>query len=512
MMNNLKKGANLAKGPQKRKGFDEYGNVICEGCFTKKLEIDELKEENRKLRQRQYDFDKLKQELREAKKELRMHQDKLKRQDPSGVPSEGSHLPSSARRFKSKSSAENVAKRGGALQGHQGHGRAKVSKAQAEQVILVVAPDLCPDCQRTLQAKECRERTVLEVEHVPVKKTVYQFERKKCPGCGSVYQGQASLAPRALYGNGLLAKMLVMHFIHGITIGKLSKILGDDIKPSGVIAAFHRVAARFELALQTLQSIYKESKVKHADETGWRVDGQTGWAWLFCTQRVSIFEHALSRAQKIVHNILGNTRLPGVLVVDRYGGYNRAPCRIQYCYAHLLRDVKKLSKEFPENTEVLEFVDGLASLLCLAMKLPSRAMSHKEYCSEARDIKRQILSLIARPSTHFGIGDIQNIFRKGNQRLYHWTTSRNIPAHNNFAEREIRQTVIARKVSLGSQSEKGARSRSILSSVLHTAQKNVGSQEIELWTAHALNSVLKNQCTNVASCIPFPKNLIPHIY
>ena len=41
----------------------------------------------------------------------------------------------------------------------------------------------------------------------------------------------------------------------------------------------------------------------------------------------------------------------------------------------------------------------------------------------------------------------------------------------NLAERDLRPTVIARKVSFGSQSEAGAKTRSILMTVLHTLKK-----------------------------------------
>ncbi|MFH1562568.1 MAG: transposase [Nitrospirota bacterium] len=34
------------------------------------------------------------------------------------------------------------------------------------------------------------------------------------------------------------------------------------------------------------------------------------------------------------------------MVVDRYNGYNKVPCEIQYCYAHLLRNVEDLEKQF----------------------------------------------------------------------------------------------------------------------------------------------------------------------
>src|SRR5205823_446067 len=56
-------------------------------------------------------------------------------------------------------------------------------------------------------------------------------------------------------------------------------------------------------------------------------------------------------------------------------------------------------------------------------------------------------------------------------RLYHWTRHPSIPAENNRAERELRPLVIARKISFGSQSERGLHTREVLMSVLHTLRK-----------------------------------------
>jgi hypothetical protein len=43
-----------------------------------------------------------------------------------------------------------------------------------------------------------------------------------------------------------------------------------------------------------------------------------------------------------------------------------------------------------------------------------------------------------------------------------------VPAHNNRAERELRPPVIARKTSLGSQSDAGAKTREIIMTLVHT--------------------------------------------
>ncbi len=76
-----------------------------------------------------------------------------------------------------------------------------------------------------------------------------------------------------------------------------------------------------------------------------------------------------------------------------------------------------------------------------------------------------------KPSNHLAIQNIQDIFYEKADRLYLWAEDRNIPAENNLAERDLRPTVIARKVSFGSQSDNGAHTREVLTTIFHTLKK-----------------------------------------
>jgi hypothetical protein len=72
---------------------------------------------------------------------------------------------------------------------------------------------------------------------------------------------------------------------------------------------------------------------------------------------------------------------------------------------------------------------------------------------------------------HPAIQDFQRIFREKADRLYHWADNPAVPADNNLAERDLRPLVIARKISFGSQSVAGARTRETLMSILHSLHK-----------------------------------------
>ena len=158
-------------------------------------------------------------------------------------------------------------------------------------------------------------------------------------------------------------------------------------------------------------------------------------------------------------------------MVDRYNGYNQAPCAIQYCYAHLLREVQDLGKEFPEVSEVSKFVASLAPALASAMKLRAQPLTSADFRQRALELKIEIKALVHSPAQHPGIQKIQNLFRERASRLYHWAKTPAIPADNNRAERELRPLVIARKISFGSPSEHGALPREVLMSIRHTLPK-----------------------------------------
>jgi hypothetical protein len=273
-------------------------------------------------------------------------------------------------------------------------------------------------------------------------------------------------------------------------MGRITEMTGISL--GSLIHLFHRLARYFGPLMDALTQAYRHEVVKHADETGWRNDGQSGYAWLFCTAVLSIFLFKNTRSSSVAKGVFGLEDLPGVLVVDRYNGYNKAPCKIQYCYAHLMRDVEKLAKDSADNPEVIRFTGTLIPLLSEAMHLASQDISDKEYYRAAARLKTKIMAVCRSPAHHLGIRAVQDIFTDHEDRLFHWVEDRRIPADNNRAERDLRPTVIARKVSFGSSSDAGAETRSILMSVLHTLNKRRGAQSLESAFKEILDEIAKN--------------------
>jgi len=382
----------------------------------------------------------------------------------------GSSTPSAKIPVKPNSRKEHQRNRGGGKPGHQGHGRASICEEDADKVENIRIDDTCPDCGSFLEDKGTKTRTVIDCQPVRMKKIVYHLQRKRCPKCKKLISARPpGVLAKCLYSNQLLTYVAVQHYIYGNTLGQIEKQTG--IGYSSLVDAMHQLSKRLKDVPNALIEAYRASEVKHADETGWRTDGNNGYAWLFCTPKISIFRVRRTRSASVPKEVFGDKPVPGVLVVDRYNGYNKMPCSIQYCYAHLLRSVKDLEKNFPENAEIKSFVEALAPQLANAISLQTLDITDRQFKRQAAKIKNEILNIVNRHAKHPAIQKIQDIFREKADRLYHWADDRNVPADNNLAERELRPLVIARKISFGSQSDAGARTREILMTVLHTLKK-----------------------------------------
>lgn len=459
--------------------------IQCGLCLEKQAEIFKLKEE----------VDRLKAENARLKRK----EEKVQNQ---GI--FGSSTPSAQRPFKEKSSEKNREKRGGAKPGHPGHGRTAATEDSADRVVEIPLPSTCPSCGGLLRPHGHRHRTILDMAKSEMEKILYRCARGICGCCHKLLTTSPVVLRRAYYGNELMSQTFMRHYGHGISLGKVLQMSGPALSEGGILNAAHDVAELLEPAIARLQQDYRASFVKHADETSWRTDGAPGYCWIFCTANIILFDFRDTRSATVVEGVLGKDPLPGVLIVDRYAGYNQAPCRIQYCYAHLLRDVKDLQKEFEADVGVKRFCDTLIPLLSSAMGLRSLPLSNEDYDAKARQLKQGIEAITQESFSHLGVSHIQSIFQDRSDRLYHWVEDRRIPAENNYAERTARKAVLARKVSFGSQSTQGAKTRGIMMSYLHTAMTRLPIEKVQPWFKGVLDQMALNPKINPYDLLPPP--------
>jgi transposase len=419
----------------------------CSLCMEKQRSIDELEDEVRSLR-------------------VALGREQRKTEDGFF----GSSTPSSKKPFK-KAAEKGEGKPEGARPGHEGHGRKGREQGTADGTEdIFPESETCPECGKLLLKKGIERRSVLDIPLARMDKISFNLHKRYCPDCRKSFTPQPpGVLPWSLFGNRLIAKAIAMHYLHGVPIERVCENLG--IGSGSLAGIFQRCARLFADVPQKLVEEYREAPVKHPDETSWGANGKNGYVWLFATNELSIFRFGKNRSAQVSLAVFGKEALEGKLVVDRYNGYNKVPCEIQYCYAHLLRDVEDLEKEFPDNGEVSPCTAVVIPLLSSAIKLRKQPIDDGEFYAQAAHVRSEIQAAMDQPARHLGIRRIQDIFRNNKHRLYHWSEDRSVPADNNLAERDLRPTVIARKVSFGSVSDAGAQTRSTLMTVVTTQKK-----------------------------------------
>ena len=107
------------------------------------------------------------------------------------------NTPSSKQNFKKDTPQEMRTRQGGAKEGHEGHGRAKVAADDADERMVAEAPAVCPDCGTPLVAVAPRERVLRDVPPPRFTTAHWDVGRGMCPRCHRTFEGEVpSAMPR----------------------------------------------------------------------------------------------------------------------------------------------------------------------------------------------------------------------------------------------------------------------------------------------------------------------------
>jgi transposase len=442
-----------------------------EARYNAESEIVKLQQINTDLSRRLLSQTKLEEELKKANSEIKSLQKKLNIRLGSEAPY-GLSTPSSKVPNKKNSTSENQAKRGGAKKGHKGYGRKAILPEVADSKTRLETPSKPCSCgckNWELLNPDPVSHSVLRFIPSKIEKEIYYKYINKCTDCGKTATANTpGVFPRALYCNSMVAHLLTEFFFWGHTAGSIERKTGVNIGTFFNIA--HRIGASLKPIFDNILEEIRHSRHLHADETPWMKDGAKGYAWLFANDDFRVFICRHTRSSEVPLAVLGKEKSSLVLITDRYVGYSPLKTEQQFCYVHLIRDVKKLKAEFPDDKEINCFTKDLKKLLKKEIALQSKKLSLTSYQNKAENLKSKIMEICNKEANHPGIQHIQNIFREHEDKLFHWVKSPDIPSHNNYAERELRPLVIARKICFGSHSEQGLETREILMTVLKTAK------------------------------------------
>lgn len=352
-------------------------------------------------------------------------------------------------------------KRGG-QPGHDGHERQLVKP----DALVEVKPESCVHCGDRLTGEDADpwRHQVTEVPRISAQVTEYRLHSLCCAGCGQ-RTGAAwpEGVPRGAFGPRLQAIVAVCSGAYRLSKRNIAELVHDFF---GVEISLGSVSNLEEATSEALAVPYEEAgvavratQVVHADETGWYQKSKLAWLWIAITSTIAVFLIRTSRSAKVAQELLGK-HFVGFLVSDQYQGYHwLSGRRRQFCWAHLIRGFRGLL-EWPAAKALGErFLDFSERMFSQWHRIRDGTSSRAAFKITAESLRQEFAALLGEGmgSSHARVRGMCKTLLRHEPSLWTFVGHAGVEPTNNRAERALRTAVIWRKISFGTDSERGSR-------------------------------------------------------
>jgi transposase len=372
-------------------------------------------------------------------------------------------------------------------------GHAGFYRPQPEQVDerIRVNLDCCPHCEGPVSRKQSLTQYIEEIPVVRPRVTELTTEEGWCEHCQrevrSTHPLQVSRATGAAgvqLGARALALACDLNKAKGLSMRKTVAVLHDHfglkLSPGGLALLVQRVGRTLEPEYQQMAVQLRQSAVVQADETSWWVGGPGWWLWVFCTPVMTLYVVIQSRAAAVALGVLEQD-FAGVLVSDCLAIYDGLNPLQHKCYSHHLKAVSEACQAHPQGGEgyLLQVRALLRTAIWLKALQAGAQPDHFEVCR--RNLRLRAGALLDSPRAQRQEEKVRMRLWKQRDHLFTFLERADVPATNNLAERQLRPAVIARKISCGNKTLKGAQAWQALASIAATCRQT-GRSFIQLIT------------------------------
>ena len=319
----------------------------------------------------------------------------------------------------------------------------------------------CGDCGADVSGQ--RQHVRHRYDHIDIPAIVPHTIRVelfggRCAGCGRRFKASPpeGMVPGTPFGPNIHTLLLYLHHSHHVGFERLARLMrevfGLKISEGAIANAFQRLSDPLEATRGRIKAALKEAAVIASDETTTRVDGVTHWQWVFVTDQAVLHEIAPRRAKAVVEGVLGEHR-PEVWISDRYAAQQDLGGAHQVCLAHVLRDV-----QYAIDCGDTVVAPKIRDLLRWTIRIGRRRHELKDTTLAQYQAKaeRKLDALLGTPAAHPDGRVLQAQVKAWRNKFFVFMTDRRVPATNNISEREVRPSVVFRKVTNGFRSEWGA--------------------------------------------------------
>jgi len=364
-------------------------------------------------------------------------------------------------------------KRGG-QPGHKGKGYQNPEHIdEVERIYL----SHCPGCQNELKRSDSVYSRVIQdlpdfdVIRFLVKK--YEIENQWCSHCKKMHRAVPQKAlPNSHYGINVLLYIILEKYGSKSSLTSiqfsLNKFFGLNITEGAIAKMLQKASEYLGAEYESILTAIKLAKVKYCDETGWRIEGINHWVWGLFTKEYSYYCVDQSRGKGVIDELLKDSNKSSVLVHDDYGAYQKLAAYHQSCWAHLLRESRRLAEDKKSSKEMQRLNSKLKKIFVHLSKIiqspfdePKRKLKYQRYEAVFQKI---IQANYKKEDTK----KIQTRIANQENNLITALLYENVELTNNRAERELRPLVITRKISYGSKSPRGAKAHMVNMSIFRS--------------------------------------------
>ena len=235
----------------------------------------------------------------------------------------------------------------------------------------------------------------------------------------------------------------------------------------------------------------QKQAVGNADETGFRQKNVKSYLWVLVTHLVTVFQVWPNRNQAGAESLLGEIA-ERTIGSDRFSSYNYiANKNRQLCLEHLKRDFVGLSEKAGEVGVLgLHLASDVKQVLKIHREYKEGAHQEEHYQMKMESHRKSIhksLVACAELDQKKSSGMCREIL-KHEEAMWTFTKKPEVEPTNNGAERALRHAVIWRKLSFGSQSERGSRFVERMLSVVASLRQQ--KRNVLEWLTEAYQALL----------------------
>ncbi len=298
---------------------------------------------------------------------------------------------------------------------------------------------------------------------------------------------------RSAFGLEIIVTIAHLVYIVGLSFDKVCLLLNFfqnlKLRKSQVDASLSQLSRHWEAEFDTLCTLLANSAVVHADETSWSLNS----VWAFLSEQVRLLFFGVPKDAATLQQILDPATFSGILISDDAAVY-RHFTHSQKCWAHLLRKAIKLTLLDPEVPEYRHLTDRLLEIYRSACRVQhDKRYSEAGRAARVAELEDEVLDLVAPtwaaelpPHQEGSLEDDRLLCNELmrlllEQQLFVFVTApvttaphgetQSVAGTNNESERTLRNPAMARVTGRTTKSVRGARRRTVITSVLESMRQ-----------------------------------------